>query len=740
MASKGVFLTVENMTCGGCVARVDRALRQVTGVEEVRVNLADKTAYVEGTASLSTLKSALSAIGKPGMEIGSEESHYQEEAEKNQRHYQSSVKKGLLALLVSLPLMVLMLSGNMIIHGFFSQVIWGSVGVLVACVMWVCGKHYFVGAIDALKHKTGTMDTLISLGTATAWVYSMILVLVPQWFPESARHVYFEAALMIIGFVNMGHALEIKAKGKAGKALYQLMNLQVKTATVIKHDGEKVMPVDALLVDDCIRIRPGEKIPVDGLIREGISRVDESMLTGEPFMVKKQPGDDVYAGTVNQNGTVICKVTQVGKGTLLAKIIASVRQAQSSKMPIARLADTVAGFFVPVIIGIAVFSAVIWYFFGAEPRIAHALVAATSVLIIACPCALGLATPMSVITGIGKAASLGILIRDGDVLQQAGRLKTIVLDKTGTITEGKTSVIDTIAIGDTTEEQVLQWAASVEKNSEHPLAKAIIQKAKECKLGLMGVTEFKAFPGCGVSAKAGNITIILGKPSFVEEKGADISGLDAQLSCLTSKGKTPVVIAVNQKAAGIIAVSDAVKPEARAAVDRLHKLGIQVVMMTGDHIATAKEVGHKTGIKTVHAGLLPDDKQRLVQEYQHSGLVGMVGDGINDAPALVQADAGFSMGTGVDIAIESAGITLMGSSLHKVADAVLLSRATLRNIHQNLLGAFIYNMAAVPLAAGVLYPLTGMMINPLVAGAAMALSSVTVVANANRLRFFQPDK
>ncbi|WP_257292358.1 copper-translocating P-type ATPase, partial [Endozoicomonas sp. ONNA1] len=477
-------------------------------------------------------------------------------------------------------------------------------------------------------------------------------------------------------------------------------------------------------------------------VTEGTSLVDESMLTGEPLAVKKTPDDEVSAGTLNKNGSLLFKAEKVGSETALAHIIALVKKAQSSKMPIARMADQISSIFVPVVMVIALLAASVWFFFGPAPTLAHALVVATTVLIIACPCALGLATPMSVMAGVGKAAELGMLIRKGDSLQQASQLTTIVVDKTGTITEGVPKVIEQICITADTEEEknrILQIAASIESASEHPLADAIVNSAKQKSLSLSPVSDFHAVTGQGVTGRVQKKSVLLGNENLMAANGIDVMLLTSTSESLANQGKTPIFLAVDNQLAGLIAVADPVKKDSKAAIDRLHKLGIKVIMLTGDNTLTAAAVAQQVGIDDFRAEAMPEDKERYIRELQDQGhRVGMTGDGINDAPALARADVGFAIGTGTDVAIESADITLIRSSLHGLADAVELSRATLGNIKQNLFGAFVYNSLGIPIAAGVFYPFTGMLLNPVVAGAAMALSSVTVVSNANRLRRFKP--
>jgi Cu+-exporting ATPase len=582
------------------------------------------------------------------------------------------------------------------------------------------------------------MDTLIVLGTGTAWLYSMVVVAVPELLPEMARHVYFEATAMIIGLINLGLALEVKARGKTSEAIKRLIGLQSKTARVIRDGKDIDIPIKNVLLNDLVRVRPGEKISVDGLVTEGHTAVDESMLTGEPMPVEKSDGDKVVAGTINKSGSIVFKALLVGKDTALAQIINMVKRAQNSKPPIGRLADIIAAYFVPVIMIIAVLSALAWLNFGPAPSIAFAIVSATTVLIIACPCALGLATPMSVMVGVGKAAEAGVLIRNGEALQTASKITTMILDKTGTITEGAPKVTDVLLANKLTPEEVLMLVASIEAGSEHPLAMAIVESAKEQGIEPQKVTGFASIAGQGVAAALDNSALLFGNEKLMTERGINIAAFLDKAQAFAKEAKTPMYFAVNGELAAVIAVADPIKSDSITAIKRLQNNGIRIVMLTGDNRLTAKVIAEKVGISEYVAEVMPEDKSKKVAELQKEGeIVGMTGDGINDAPALAHANVGFAIGTGTDVAVESADITLMRGSLHGLADAIAISQATLTNIKQNLFGAFIYNIAGVPIAAGVLYPFFGVLLSPVIAGAAMAFSSLTVVSNANRLRFFK---
>ena len=582
------------------------------------------------------------------------------------------------------------------------------------------------------------MDTLIALGTGTAWVYSMVVVFAPDAVPLMARHVYFEATAMIIGLIDLGLALEIKARGKTSEAIKRLIGLQAKTATVVRDNKEVQIGIEQVLLHDVVKVKPGEKIPVDGVVLEGHTSIDESMLTGEPMPVEKAEEDEVVAGTLNKSGMILFRATRVGKDTALAQIINMVKRAQNSKPPIGRLADVISAYFVPVVMIISVLSALAWLNFGPEPAIAFAIVSATTVLIIACPCALGLATPMSVMVGVGKAAEAGVLIRNGEALQTASKITAMILDKTGTITEGAPKVTDIVLAKATDEKDVLQLAASLESGSEHPLAQAIVESALDKDIELLKIEAFNAITGFGVEANCNNKALLFGNDKLMKLKGIDLTGFVEQAQSLAKEAKTPMYFAVDGELAAIIAVADPIKSDSISAIKRLQANGIRVIMLTGDNKETAAAVAKKAGISEFLAEVLPEDKANKVKELQEGGeIVGMTGDGINDAPALALADVGFAIGTGTDVAIESADITLMRGSLHGLADAIAVSKATLRNIKQNLFGAFVYNVAGIPFAAGVLYPFFGILLSPVIAGAAMAFSSLTVVSNANRLRFFK---
>ncbi|MGB1300715.1 MAG: heavy metal translocating P-type ATPase [Pseudoalteromonas tetraodonis] len=734
---------IEGANCGSCVAKIEKALKSVSGAQRVEMNFADRSVQVEGNAPSAELIEAVENIGykaKP-MNSESEQDALDEKAKADNAHYKKLMRNMVLALGVGAPLMLYGLIFDMSVTTNAQRIGWFIVGIVTLVVMAIAGKQFYNGAWQSFKNHTANMDTLIALGTGTAWLYSMVVVIAPSVLPEVARHVYFEASAMIIGLISLGLAFEVKARGRTSEAIKRLIGLQPKTARVVRDNKEQDIAISEVLKNETVRVRPGEKIPVDGEVIEGSSSVDESMLTGEPMPVNKSEGDTVVAGSINKSGTLLFKATHIGSETTLASIINMVKRAQNSKPSIGRLADVISGVFVPTVMIIAVLAGLAWLNFGPEPSIAYAVVAVTTVLIIACPCALGLATPMSIMVGIGKAAESGILIRNGEALQTTSKITTMILDKTGTITEGKPTVTDIINFNDSDKVQVLKLAASLESGSEHPLAQAIVSYAENEDITIEKVSDFNAVTGQGVTGILNGQTLLFGNEALMSQHNISIAEAKEQAEQLASAAKTPMYFAIDTQLQAIIAVADPIKDDSAEAIKRLQKKGIHVVMLTGDNQATARAVANKVGIKDFIAQVMPDDKASEVTKRQAKGeIVGMTGDGINDAPALAQADVGFAIGTGTDVAIESADITLMRGSLQSLGDAIAVSSATIVNIKQNLFGAFIYNVAGIPIAAGLLYPFFGILLNPIVAGAAMALSSLTVVTNANRLRFFKPSK
>ncbi len=723
------------MSCAGCVATVEKALRAVPGVEQATVNFAEHTALVEGAVEADTLIAAVVDAGYEAAELKELEQEQAEREEKEQAHTRRLFRQAAVAALVGFPLMFAGMAGWLpsLAEG---TAIWLAIAAITLAVMIYSGRHFYIGAWKQFKHHNANMDTLIAMGTASAWGYSLAITLFPESVPTLARHAYFEAATMIIAFINFGSALEMRARGKTSEAIKRLVGLQPKTARVVREGKEMDVAIVEVGLDETVRVRPGERIPLDGVIIDGRSYVDESMISGEPLPVDKVKGDEVIGGTINTSGSFLYQVRRIGKDSVLAQIIEMVRTAQGSKPAIGRMVDRVAGIFVPSVLIIAVLTFLAWYNLG--PGVNYAIVATMTVLIIACPCALGLATPISIMVGVGKAAEYGVLIRHGDALQQAGKLDTIVLDKTGTVTEGRPQLTDIVPFHGADAEQLLGLAASVEAGSEHPLAAAIVAAAEERNLEPMPISDFQAHSGRGVTAQMGGQTVFLGTHAFLTENSVFLGHLEGDGARLAAQGKTPIYMGLNEAGAAVFAVADPIKADSAAAIERLHREGMKVIMLTGDHVDSATAVARQVGIDAVIAEVLPQQKEQHVAALQQQGLsVAMVGDGINDAPALARSDVGFAIGSGTDVAIESADVTLMRGSLHGVADAVDISRATVRNIKQNLFGAFIYNSMGIPIAAGVLYPFIGVLLNPMVAGAAMALSSFTVVSNANRLRFFR---
>jgi len=738
-------LIIDGASCASCVGKIEIALRSIDGVDNAEMNFALRTVTVTGTVDIKLLIKAVESIGynAKSAEDKSDDELIDEKDIADQKYYKSLMRQMWIALGLGIPLMVYSLAGGpMTVETSFERGIWLFIGMLCAAIMYFSGKHFYVGAWKSFTNHTANMDTLIALGTGTAWIYSMVVVFFPMVLPEMARHVYFEATAMIIGLIDLGLALEVKARGRTSEAIKRLIGLQAKTARVVRDNKEIDIAIEQVLLNDIVRVRPGEKISVDGIVIQGHTSIDESMLTGEPMPVEKVEEDEVVAGTLNKTGSVLFKATRVGKDTALAQIINMVKRAQNSKPPIGRLADVISAYFVPVVMIIAIVSALAWLNFGPDPALAFAVVSATTVLIIACPCALGLATPMSAMVGVGKAAEAGVLIRNGEALQTASRITAMILDKTGTITEGAPKVTDVLIADESySENYILTVASSIESGSEHPLAQAIVESTIEHGIDPETVTDFHAIAGSGVQATFNGQELLFGNQKLMLKNGVVLMEYVEKAQKLADEAKTPMYLAINKKLAAIIAISDPIKTDSVSAIKRLQANGIRVVMLTGDNRATANAVAKKVGITEVFAEVLPEDKSNKVAELQAQGeIVGMTGDGINDAPALALANVGFAIGTGTDVAIESADITLMRGSLHGLADAIAVSKATLRNIKQNLFGAFIYNVAGVPFAAGLLYPFFGLLLNPVIAGAAMAFSSLTVVTNANRLRFFKPQE
>jgi P-type Cu+ transporter len=669
--------------------------------------------------------------------------------------YHVMMRKFWFAVAVGIPLLLLMFAEfiptlNEVLMPWH-RVIGITAAIISFPVLAWSGNQFFVGAWNNLRNHNTNMDTLVALGTGAAWLYSTLVALAPDLFPPGTTGMYFEVAVIVIALILLGQALELKAKSRSGAAIKKLLELQAKSARVIRNGQEIDLPIEEVVAGDTVIVRPGEKIPVDGVILEGESAIDESVVTGESLPVDKRPGDTVIGASINRTGSFTFRATKVGEDTALAQIVRMVQQAQNTKPPIGRLVDKISSYFVPSVMIIGILTFLAWFNFGPGPSLNYAIVTMVSVLVIACPCALGLATPISLMVGIGKAAEHGVLIRNGEALETASQLKILVLDKTGTITKGKPELTDINPLTGFTEDELLRLAATADLRSEHPLAQAIVNGARKRGINVAEPEKFNAVPGHGVEAVVEKRRVVVGNRKMMEREKVSMAELEQIAVRLADEGKTPMFVALDGKPAGVIGVADTIKEDSTTAVRCLQKMGIEVVMITGDNERTARAIARQAGIDRVLAEVLPEEKAEQIKKLQAAGnrsnndtkrahLVGMVGDGINDAPALAQADIGFAIGTGTDVAIEAADITLVGGSLLGVVTAIEISRATLKNIKQNLFGAFIYNILGIPIAAGVFYPLFHILLSPIIAGAAMAASSITVVTNANRLRFFEPKK
>lgn len=749
-------LGIGGMHCASCVTKIEKELKETKGIVSASIDMASGSAvinYIPGMINIAEIKNVIEKLGYKTYDTAGVKPGKAEEGEpvdENQlareKEYKTLMKKFIFAAILSLPVILFSYPELWGLPEQFQKgtellkYIWIGIGLLSLPVMLWSGSQFYTGAWAAFKNRSANMHTLIATGITAAWLYSIIATLFPGIFPsEKLADVFYDVVFVVVALVVLGMALEIRAKGKSSEAIKKLIGLQAKTARVIRNGKEVDIPVEEVVLDDIIIVRPGEKIPVDGIVIEGSSSVDESMITGEPIPVEKHTGDEVIGATINKTGSFKFKATKVGKDTALAQIIQMVEQAQSSKAPIQRIVDQVSGYFVPSVIILAILSFVVWYIFGPEPQLIYALIVFVTVLVIACPCALGLATPISLMVGVGKGAENGILIRSGEALETAQKLDTIVLDKTGTITEGKPSLTDVIAVNGFEENTVLTLSASAEKASEHPLAEAIVKGAEDKKLELYDPRNFNAIPGHGIEAEINGSKVLLGNLKLMKKFNIDLGELESISEKLADEGKTPMYVAIDNKAAGIVAVADVIKKDSKEAIAQLKKMGLEVVMITGDNSRTANAIAKQVGVGRVLAEVLPEDKAFNVQKLQNEGKkVAMVGDGINDAPALAQADIGLAIGTGTDVAIEASDITLIKGSLKGVVTAIQLSKATMKNIKENLFGAFFYNGIGLPIAAGLLYPFFGILLSPIIAGAAMAFSSVTVVTNANRLRRFKP--
>lgn len=739
---------IMGMSCAACVRRVENALRAISGVVNAEVNFSAESATIDflpGTTSPDEFKRALEDAGYQMIVLQDSDLGEDRVEIERTKAFQKLKTKFIAGLILSVPVLVLGHWGQLGLNSFYP--IPNQINALLQLVLavpvqfWV-GLQFYQGAWAALKHKTSDMNTLIAIGTSAAFFYSLVATLVPSFLdvPGFQVHVYFDTAVAIILLIMLGRVLEAKAKGKTSDAIRKLIGLQPKTARVVRENSEQDVPLGQLRIGDVVVVRPGEKVPVDGTIIEGWSSIDQSMITGEPIPVDKTTGDEVVGGTINKQGTFKFQAVKVGKETVLAHIIRMVEEAQGSKPPIARLADTIASYFVPSVITLALITFSIWYVFGPVPSFSYAIFTFISVLIIACPCALGLATPTSIMVGTGKGAENGMLFRGAEALETAHKCTTVVLDKTGTLTKGEPELTDIHADNGFSPDTLLQCAAAVEKGSEHPVGMSIVGAAQSRGLDLPSFTAFEAIPGQGVRAEVDHRQVLLGNQLLLKNHSVSLETFESKADELTENGKTPIFIALDGKCSGVFGIMDTVKENSREAVKRLSDMGLSVIMITGDNRKAAQSVADQLGIKQVLAEVLPEQKSEQVKRLQTDGeVVAMVGDGINDAPALAQADVGIAIGTGTDVAIESSDITLITGDLRGVSGAIQLSHATIRNIRQNLFWAFGYNTLLIPVAAGVLYPFFGILLHPILAAAAMGLSSVTVVSNALRLKRFRPD-
>jgi Cu+-exporting ATPase len=750
VATRKSIFPVGGMTCASCIARVEKALLSVPGVISSSVNLASEKAtveYVEGT-ELADLKRA---VKEAGYELGPEAETLEDVTTAARRESRVVRNRFILAITFGALILVLGFGPSFIGKPYL---LWA----LATPVQFWAGWRFYRGAWGALKHRTTDMNTLIAVGTSAAYLYSVVAILFPGLFVAAGREpaLYFDTAALIIGLILLGRFLEARARGQTSEAIKKLIGLQPKTALVIRDGEETEIPVEDVQVGDLILVRPGERMPVDGIVRQGYSSIDESMITGESIPVEKKVGDEVIGATINKTGSFQFEATKVGKDTTLAQIIRLVEEAQGSKAPIQRLADVIASYFVPIVIGIAIITFIIWYFVGPAPAFTFALLNFVAVLIIACPCALGLATPTAIMVGTGKGAENGVLIRSAEALERSHKIRTVLLDKTGTLTQGEPEVTDVIASPSSSQEEVLRLAASAERGSEHPLGEAIVRAASEKKLELAPTSDFNAIPGHGIEAAVGKKRLLLGNIKLIKDRGLSLNRLEEEANRLWEEGKTVMFLALDSQVVGIIAVADTLKPNAKEALEEIHKMGIETVMLTGDNRRTAEAIAREVGVDRVLAEVLPEHKVQEVKKLQDEGkVVAMVGDGINDAPALAQADIGIAIGTGTDVAMETGDITLISGDLGGIVTAISLSKRTMRTIKQNLFWAFAYNTALIPVAAGILYLVFGQtgvptglhfflgdygFLNPILAAAAMAASSLTVVSNSLRLRGFKPVK
>ncbi|MDM1280397.1 copper-translocating P-type ATPase [Acinetobacter indicus] len=738
-----IELSIDGMTCASCVARVEKALKKVPGVQQANVNLATEQAWVEADTTVSADK-LIQAIRKAGYDAQLQTTTTTEQADQKASEQQQLKRDLLISLVLAIPVFVLEMGSHLIpafhmwvMHQIGQMPSWLLQFVLTTLVLLFPGRRFYQKGIPALLRFAPDMNSLVAVGTLAAYSFSVVATFMPQLLPEGTVNVYFEAAAVIVSLILLGRYFEAKAKGRTSQAIQHLIGMQPKTARIVRNGQSVEVPLAEVSSGMQVDIRPGERIPVDGEVLDGRSYVDESMISGEPLPVEKMAGSAVVGGTINQNGSLSIRATAVGADSVLAQIIRMVEQAQGSKLPIQALVDKVTMWFVPVVMLMAVLTFLVWLIFGPEPALTFGLVNAVAVLIIACPCAMGLATPTSIMVGTGRGAEMGILFRKGEALQLLQEAQVVAVDKTGTLTEGKPQLTDFHVQAGFEQTQLLSWVAAVEAKSEHPIAFAIVEATQQQGLSLPAVSDFDSIVGSGVKGQVNGQWLHIGADRYMHQLGLSTTAFDQVAVRLGQEGKTPLYVAVEDQLAAIIAVADPIKDSTFAAIEALHQLGVKVAMITGDNRHTAEAIARQLKIDTVVAEVLPEGKVDSVRELQQQyGRLAFVGDGINDAPALAQADVGLAIGTGTDVAIEAADVVLMSGSLKGIPNAIALSQATIRNIRQNLFWAFVYNVALIPIAAGVLYPLWGILLSPMFAAGAMALSSVFVLGNALRLKRF----
>ncbi|EPE37858.1 copper-translocating P-type ATPase [Candidatus Photodesmus katoptron] len=739
-----MHLFIHEMTCSACVAGIEKTILSIPKIKKVQFNLLEQSVLLVAEKNDKHFKDNLLLVLK---NFGYQAEFFDNDSaiifkQKNQilqDQKQLHKRNFLIGFIMAMMFMILgYLNEYILLKTTQVQIVWSIIGVICFFSFFISGKYFFVNAFRSLMHQRITMDILIVLGTGIAWLYSMLLVIFPSLFPEKAQHFYFEASVMIMAFVSLGRYIEAKAKSQTSRSLKNLIDLQPKHTTLITPKGVRRILVRKIKLGMSLLVKPGERIPVDGEVISGCSYVDESMLTGESIGIYKKTGNPVSAGTLNQSGSLTIIARSMTTGTALSKIIQLVRQARSTKPSITKFVDKILVVFIPVVILVALFSAFIWYLFGPEPKISYMLVVTSTVLIIACPCALGLATPLSIIVSMGKSAEMGILIKDADTLQSANKINVAVFDKTGTLTEGKPNVQHIYSFIAKNTNHILQLVYSAEQYSEHPLAKAICNYAVLNKIDLLQSSNFKNLEGRGITAEVNGKTILVASINYFEKKKISLSNAIVAIRECFDNLWTPIAVAINGKLVGIVAISDAIKRDSAAVIHSLKKRHIHTVMLTGDSNIVANSIGKQLGIDEIISEVLPNKKLEYIKKFQENGnIVAMVGDGINDAPSLVQSDIGIAMGNGSDITIASADITLLNSSLISVLRIIEIAKVTVKNIKQNLFAAFFYNILGIPIAAGALYPIFGFLLNPIFAGIAMVLSSITIVSNASRLRFFK---